>query len=176
MGFKRFVEIGRVVIINYGPYLGKLAVIVDLITTNKVVVQGLKGGIRRMELSLNRCTLTDHVIKIKRGEKREAVFKAIEDYKLEDKFKESSLAKKTALRQRRANLTDFDRFKVMRLRQRRSALRHKLAKSVKVPAKKGEAKKGEKKEKGEQKKEKGGEPKKEKKDKKEKGKKEKEKK
>ena len=154
MGFKRFVEIGRVVIINYGPYLGKLAVIIDLITTNKVVVQGLKGGIRRMELSLNRCTLTDHVIKIKRGEKREAVFKAIEDYKLEDKFKESSLAKKTALRQRRANLTDFDRFKVMRLRQKRSALRHKLAKSVKVPAKKGEAKKGEKKEKGDHKKEK----------------------
>ena len=45
-------------------------------------------------------------------------------YKLEEKFKKSTFAKKCEQRQKRANLTDFDRFKVMRLRQKRAVLRH----------------------------------------------------
>ena len=131
MVFKRFVEVGRVIIINYGPLAGKLAVIVDILTTTKVIIQGLKGGVRRQELSLRRVTLTDEKINIKRGAKREEVFKAIEDYKLEDKFKESHYAKKLAIREKRANLTDFDRFKVMRLRQKRAVLRHVATKGLK---------------------------------------------
>ena len=75
MVFKRFVEVGRVIIINYGPLTGKLAVIVDILTTTKVIVQGLKGGVRRQELSLRRVTLTDDKINIKRGAKREEVLK-----------------------------------------------------------------------------------------------------
>ena len=133
MVFKRFVEIGRVIIINYGPLTGKLAVIVDILTTTKVVVQGIKGGIRRQELSLRRVTLTDEKIDIKRGAKKAEVLKALENYKLDEKIKNSKYAKKLELRQKRANLTDFDRFKVMRLRQKRSALRHKLIKGVKAP-------------------------------------------
>ena len=134
MVFKRFVEVGRVIIVNYGPLTGKLAVIVDILTTTKVIIQGLKGGVRRQELSLRRVTLTDYKIDIKRGAKREEVYKAIEDYKLDEKLKKSSFAKKVALREKRANLTDFDRFKVMRLRQKRAVLRHLSAKGVKKPA------------------------------------------
>ena len=124
MVFKKFVEVGRVIIVNYGPLTGKLAVIVDILTTTKVIVQGLKGGVKRQELSLRRVTLTDYKIDIKRSAKREEVFKAIEDYKLEEKFKKSIYAKKTELREKRSNLTDFDRFKVMKLRQKRAVLRH----------------------------------------------------
>ena len=131
MVFRRFVEVGRVIIINYGPLTGKLAVIVDILTTTKVLVQGLKGGVRRQELSLRRVTLTDDKIDIKRGAKREEVLKAIESYKLEEKFKKSNFAKKVELRQKRANLTDFDRFKVMRLRQKRAVLRHIATKGIK---------------------------------------------
>ena len=145
MVFKRFVEVGRVIIINYGPLTGKLAVIVDILTTTKVIVQGLKGGIKRQELSLRRVTLTDYKIDIKRGAKSAEVLKAIEDYKLEEKFKKSTFAKKSEIRHKRANLTDFDRFKVMRLRQKRAVLRHMACKN-----KKGE--KGGKKEKKEKKK------------------------
>ena len=137
MVFKRFVEVGRVIIINYGPLTGKLAVIVDILTTTKVIVQGLKGGVRRQELSLRRVTLTDEKINIKRGAKREEVFKAIDEYKLEDKFKKSNYAKKLAIREKRANLTDFDRFKVMRLRQKRAVLRHVATKGLKKAGKKG---------------------------------------
>ena len=124
MVFRRFVEVGRVIVINYGPLTGKLAVIVDILTTTKVLVQGLKGGVKRQELSLRRVTLTDDKINIKRGAKRDEVLKAIEAYKLEDKFKKSAYTKKVELRKTRANLTDFDRFKVMRLRQKRAVLRH----------------------------------------------------
>ena len=131
MVFKRFVEVGRVIIINYGPLTGKLAVIVDILTTTKVIVQGLKGGVRRQELSLKRVTLTDDKINIKRGAKREEVLKAIEEYKLEDKYKKSNYAKKVEKREKRANLTDFDRFKVMRLRQKRAVLRHMATKGKK---------------------------------------------
>ena len=94
MVFKRFVEVGRVIIINYGPLTGKLAVIVDILTTTKVIVQGLKGGVKRQELSLRRVTLTDYKIDIKRGAKRAEVLKAIEDFKLEEIFKKSNFAKK----------------------------------------------------------------------------------
>ena len=141
MVFRRFVEVGRVIVINYGPLTGKLAIIVDILTTTKVIIQGLKGGVRRQELSLRRVTLTDYKINIKRGAKREEVFKAIEEYKLEEKFKNSTFAKKCELRQKRANLTDFDRFKVMRLRQRRAVIRNMATKGIKKQ-------KGEKGEKG----------------------------
>ena len=143
MVFRRFVEVGRVIVINYCPLTGKLAVIVDILTTTKVLVQGLKGGVRRQELSLRRVTLTDDKIDIKRGAKRDEVLKAIDAYKLEEKFKKSTFAKKVELRQKRANLTDFDRFKVMRLRQKRAALRHKATKGV-AKKEKSEKKKGKK--------------------------------
>jgi len=131
MVFRRFVEVGRVIIVNYGPLVGKLAVIVDILTTTKVLIQGLKGGVKRQELSLRRVTLTDYKLDIKRGAKQAEVYKAIDDFKLEDKFKTSTHYKKNEIRQKRANLTDFDRFKVMRLRQKRSVLKHKAVKGIK---------------------------------------------
>ena len=130
MVFRKFVEVGRVVIVNYGPLIGKLAVIVDILTTTKALIQGLKGGIRRQEISLRRVTLTDYKLDIKRGAKQDEVFKALDAYKLDEKFKQSPYAKKCEQRQKRANLTDFDRFKVMRLRQKRSVLRHKATKNT----------------------------------------------
>ena len=141
MVFRRFVEVGRVIIVNYGPLCGKLAVIVDILTTTKVLIQGLKGGVKRQELSLRRVTLTDYKLDIKRGAKEAEVFKAIDDFKLEDKFKTSTYYKKNEIRQKRANLTDFDRFKVMRLRQKRAVLRHITINGGKKDGKKKAAKK-----------------------------------
>ena len=115
MEFKRLVEVGRVIIINYGQLVGKLAVIVDILSPAKVVVQELrvKGDIKRQELSLTNVTLTEDKIDIEKGAKKEEVLKAIEEYKIENKYKKSNFGKKVELRQKRANLTDFDRFKVM---------------------------------------------------------------
>ena len=54
MVFRRFVEVSRVIIVNYGSLFGKFAVIVDILTTKKVLIQGLKGSVKRQELSLRR--------------------------------------------------------------------------------------------------------------------------
>ena len=131
MGFKKFVEIGRVAVVNYGPLAGKLAVIVDILNTTRVLIHGPKEGVRRQEISLKRLTLTDFKLDIKRGIHKDNLVKAIEEYKLDDKFKESNYAKKVEKRKLRANLTDFDRFKVMRLRQQRRVLRSKAVKGKK---------------------------------------------
>ena len=118
-------------VINYGPYAGKIAVIVDILNTTRVLVHGPKEGVRRQEISLRRITLTDFKLDIKRGIHKEALEKAITEYKLDEKFKQSVYAKKIERRVKRANLTDFDRFKVMRLRQKRAAIKGKILKAKK---------------------------------------------
>jgi large subunit ribosomal protein L14e len=131
MVFRKFVEIGRVVMINYGPLAGKLAVIVDILNTSKVLVHGPKEGVRRQEISLRRITLTEFKLDIKRGILKDDLVKAIESAKIDEKFKETAYGKKLARRLTRAKLTDFDRFKVMRLKQKKAGLRGKILKPKK---------------------------------------------
>ena len=73
MAFTRFVEVGRVVLINFGAYNGKLAVIVEIINTNRVLLEGPTTGVRRHEISLRRVSLTDVKIEIPRGVKSAAL-------------------------------------------------------------------------------------------------------
>ena len=131
MVFRKFVEIGRVVVINYGPLVGKLAVIVDILNTSKVLVHGPKEGVRRQEISLRRITLTEFKLDIKRGIHKDDLVKAIEAAKIDDKFKETAYGKKIARRLTRGKLTDFDRFKVMRLKQKKAGIRGKILKAKK---------------------------------------------
>ena len=105
--------------------------IVDILNTTRVLIHGPKEGVRRQEISLKRLSLTDFKLDIQRGIHKDALVKAIEDYKLDDKFKETSYAKKVERRMKRAKLTYFDRFKIMRLRQKRAVLRHKAIKGKK---------------------------------------------
>ena len=64
-------------------------------------------------------------------------------FKLGEKWAATSIAKKNALRAKRASLTDFDRFKVMINRKNRSFKLRQLAKKItggsKAPAKKAAA-------------------------------------
>jgi large subunit ribosomal protein L14e len=61
MSFKRFVEIGRVALIQYGPDEGKLATIVDVIDHNRVLVDGPEPitGVHRHAIGIKRIMLTD---------------------------------------------------------------------------------------------------------------------
>ena len=65
--FKRFVEIGRVVLISYGPDAGKLATIIDVIDANRVLLDGPEKltGVHRHEISIKRITLTDYKVAAK---------------------------------------------------------------------------------------------------------------
>ena len=118
MVFQKFVEVGRAVLINYGPFAGKIAVIVEIINTSSVLIEGPLTGVRRMEMSLRRLSMTDFVLDIARSLKSSSLKKAIEDFGLAKKYAATSYGKKLQRAATRSKLTDFDRFKVMVLRKK----------------------------------------------------------
>lgn len=119
MAFTKFVEVGRIVLINFGSLSGKLAVIVEIISTNRVLIDGPTTGVKRQEISLRRVSLTDVTISIERGAKTSAVKKAAEESKISEKFQNTPMGRRFAKTNRRESLTDFERFKVMILKRRK---------------------------------------------------------
>ena len=115
MGFSRFVEAGRVALINFGPDEGKLCTIVDFVDQNKCLVDGPFSvtGVSRKVVSFSRLALTDFVVKIERGARGKAVVDAWKEEDILAKWEATPWAKKLAKRKKRASLSDFDRFKVM---------------------------------------------------------------
>merc|ERR1719198_1203235 len=67
MGFTRFVETGRVVVINYGPDAGKLGMIVDVIDQNRCFVYSPYTTLKRTEIGYKRLSLTDLKVGIQRA-------------------------------------------------------------------------------------------------------------
>jgi len=116
--FKKFVEVGRAVLINYGTLSGKLAVIVEIITTSRVLVDGPTTAVKRQEISLRRVSLTDFKMDVARGVNRAELKSAVEKFDLIKKWENTPFAKKIHRCQVRARLTDFDRFKVMVLKKK----------------------------------------------------------
>ena len=59
MVFNRFVEVGRVVYINYGPETGKLATIIDIVDSNKCLIEGPADitGVQRQVISFSRISI-----------------------------------------------------------------------------------------------------------------------
>merc|ERR1712230_289196 len=114
----RLVEVGRVVLIAEGPAEGKLAAIVEIIDHKRALIDGpstdTKTAVPRQSIALSKVILTPLVLE-KAG--------------IEAKWQESAWAKKRSQKERRKALTDFERFKVMRLRkQQRFEVRKSLAK------------------------------------------------
>ena len=64
MGFDKFVEIGRVAYVAFGPDQGKLIAIVDVIDQNRVLVDGPCSGVARKAMNLKMLHLTKFVISI----------------------------------------------------------------------------------------------------------------
>lgn len=118
MVFRKFVEVGRAVFINYGPLAGRVAVIVDIINTSRVLIDGPTSGVRRQEISLRRVSLTDFVLEITRSTNSATLKKAVEDFGLNKKWEATPFGKKLQRASVRSKLTDFDRFKVMVLRKK----------------------------------------------------------
>ncbi|XP_029023771.1 60S ribosomal protein L14 [Betta splendens] len=135
MVFKRFVEIGRVAYISFGPYAGKLVAIVDVIDQNRALVDGPCSGVKRQALPFKCMQLTDYVIKIGHGAREKTVRQAWEKAEVNQKWSQSSWAKKIEAREKRAKMTDFDRFKVMKAkRMRNKIIKHEVKKLQKKEA------------------------------------------
>ncbi|KAH1297688.1 hypothetical protein KXW65_007458 [Aspergillus fumigatus] len=118
----KLVEVGRVVLIRSGPYTGKLAAIVEIIDHKRVLVDGPSTEenkiVPRHALPLAHATLTPFVIpKLPRAAGTGPVKKLWEKNEIDGKWAKSTIAQKTERAERRKNLTDFERFKVLRLKK-----------------------------------------------------------
>ncbi|OEH76758.1 60S ribosomal protein L14 [Cyclospora cayetanensis] len=128
--FRRFIEPGRLCVVQYGPDEGKLCFVVDIINATRLLIDGAGvTGVTRQSIPIRRVALTNMRLKIPRGVRTSTLRKALEKDDVIAKFNESSWGKKRLAKQRRASLTDFERFKVMVARKQRSqAIRSKLQK------------------------------------------------
>lgn len=130
MVFKKFVQIGRVARVNFGKDEGKLCVIVNVLDLGKVLVEGPVEvtGVIRQKMSVRRLDLTDYVVKVPVHARASTVKKALEKDDIINKFNSSPEGKTIAIKKARAEMTDFDRFKLMVAKKTRSrAVRAKLA-------------------------------------------------
>jgi large subunit ribosomal protein L14e len=134
MVFKRFVEIGRIAVVNYGPDAGKLCVIIDVLDQNRAFIDGPSSitGVARQAIPFKRLALTDLKISIPKSPRLKTLVKAYTEAGIQEKWEATSWAKKIALRKKRASLNDFDRFKVMLAKKEKSrVVRQELRKLTK---------------------------------------------
>ena len=124
MVFKRYVEVGRVVLINYGPDAGKLATIIDIVDQNKCLIDGPQDitGVSRQVISYKRIALTDLTVKIQMNARQKTLKKAWSEADTLAKWESSSWAKKLSAKKKRAALNDFGRFKVMVARKQKNEI------------------------------------------------------
>ncbi|XP_020849013.1 large ribosomal subunit protein eL14 [Phascolarctos cinereus] len=143
MVFKRYVEIGRVAYISFGPHAGKLVAIVDVIDQNRALVDGPCSGVRRQAMPFKCMQLTDFVLKFPHSARQKYVRAAWEKEKINTKWKATRWAKKIEARERKAKMTDFDRYKVMKAKKMRNRIiKHEVKKLQKASTQKGSPKKG----------------------------------
>mmetsp|Transcript_36935 Transcript_36935/g.62828 ORF Transcript_36935/g.62828 Transcript_36935/m.62828 type:complete len:135 (+) Transcript_36935:69-473(+) len=124
MGFSRYVEVGRVVFINHGPDAGKLATVIDIVDQNKCLIDGPEEitGVSRQVIPYRRIALTDLTVKIQRNARAKQLKAAWKDGDTMTQWEGSSWAKKLAAKEKRASLSDFDRFKVMVAKKQKSRI------------------------------------------------------
>ncbi|KAJ1934597.1 hypothetical protein GGF37_006304, partial [Kickxella alabastrina] len=121
--FKRLVEVGRVVLINTGVNAGKIATIVDIVDHNRAIIDGPTTNVPRQIIAFKNVVLTDIVVKrLPRTIGSKALAKFLEKEQVVEAWQKSAWAQKIESRKRRANMSDFDRFKLMRLKKQQRAI------------------------------------------------------
>ncbi|KAK6490948.1 60S ribosomal protein L14-like [Huso huso] len=136
MVFKRYVEIGRVAYVSFGPHGGKLVAIIDVIDQNRALIDGPCSGVKRQAMPFKCMQLTDFVIKVPHSAGQKAVRKAWEKAEVNEKWSSSNWAKKIAAKEKRAKMTDFDRYKVMKAKKMRNKIiKHEVKKLQKEATK-----------------------------------------
>ncbi|KAH8741979.1 hypothetical protein FG386_002354 [Cryptosporidium ryanae] len=124
--FTRFVEPGRLCRIQYGPDAGKMCFIVDIINTNRVLIDGPTTEVSRQSIPLKRLCLTDFKAKIPRGARTGTVKKILEKDTSIQSFNSTSYGKKCAAKIFKANMTDFQRHALLVARKKRQFLVNEL--------------------------------------------------
>lgn len=136
MTFTKFVQIGRIAYIAFGPDQGKLVTIVDLIDQNRALVDGPTTGVRRQAINIKSLYLTKFLIKIPHSAREGTLRKAWTKAEIDKKWQATNWSKRLAAEKIRTNLTDFDRFKLMKTKQARNRLVSLAYGKLKLAAKK----------------------------------------
>jgi len=132
--FKRFVEVGRLVLLKSGPYAGKIAVIVEVIDHNRAIIEGPTTSVPRQPFPYRHLTLTPFALtKLPRAASSGVIKKQLEKEGTIQKWDRSAWAQKRAHVEKRRSLNDFERFGVMLAKKaRRDRVRKSLAKAKKA--------------------------------------------
>jgi large subunit ribosomal protein L14e len=132
--FKRFVEVGRVVLLKSGPFAGKIAVIAEIIDHNRAIIDGPTTGVPRQSYPYKHITLTPLALKaLPRAAGSGIVKKHLEKEGTVAKWEGSTWARKRASVEQRRSLNDFSRFNVMLAKKaRRDVVRKAVAKARKA--------------------------------------------
>ncbi|XP_014220371.1 60S ribosomal protein L14 [Trichogramma pretiosum] len=141
MPFERFVQSGRVAYVSHGPHKNKLVAIVDVIDQNRVLVDGPASKIPRGQMSLSNLHLTKFRLKFPFTGSTRVVRKAWAAEKIDEQWKATVWAQKVAAKEKRAALSDYDRFKLRRAKRVRNAIRTEAFYRLKKAAKKAKANK-----------------------------------
>ncbi|VTZ66475.1 60S ribosomal protein L14, putative [Plasmodium chabaudi chabaudi] len=111
--FNRYVEPGRLCLIEYGPYAGKLCFIVDIITITRVIVDGAGiTGVPKTIMPIKRLKLLKQRVKINANAKTGMLKKEVEKSKVLEEFNKSNLGKKIMIKKKRDKATDYERFQI----------------------------------------------------------------
>jgi len=115
-GFSRFVEVGRVALINYGSDTGKVATIIDIVDQGRVLIDGpmSETGICRQVIRTDRLSLTDICVEgLSHGCKIQKLEKAWKEQEIMNEWLSTAWAYKLDKKRAREEINDFDRFKLM---------------------------------------------------------------
>merc|ERR1712133_331953 len=127
MVYQKFVEVGRVAVL---ADTGKIATVVDVINQNRALVEG--PGIPRQSMNIKNLYLTKLKVKFNHSAKSSIVKKAWEEGEVTKKFEASGWGQRIKKSAIRANLTDFEKFKVNKLKvQRRRLISQQVNKAAK---------------------------------------------
>eukprot|EP01012_Entosiphon_sulcatum_P022625 TRINITY_DN275_c0_g1_i1.p3 TRINITY_DN275_c0_g1~~TRINITY_DN275_c0_g1_i1.p3 ORF type:complete len:153 (-),score=32.44 TRINITY_DN275_c0_g1_i1:84-542(-) len=104
---RRYVELGRIVKLNYGRHAGKVAAVVSLGDHNRCIVHGPGAAqdVPRHEVRLRNVTLTGIVVPKDQVASPEAFQHAVEQWQ------RSPTVRHAAAKQAKSAATDFERFK-----------------------------------------------------------------
>ena len=116
---KRTIELGRLILIIKGKDAGKVAVILNVIDQNRFVVEG--KGVNRQLVNQKDIEVTPFVCEeVGLNDSSKVVGAKVEKSKILEQWAASAWAKKVAVRELRANVDDFTRFKLNKLRKTRA--------------------------------------------------------
>ncbi|GLB43994.1 putative 60S ribosomal protein L14 [Lyophyllum shimeji] len=122
--FKRFVEVGRVVLLKEGAYSGKIAIIAEILDQNRAMIDGPTSGVPRQPYSYKNMVLTPLKVTGLPRVRPAVVRKVAEKEAVVEKWNKTGWAQKRAAIEKRRSLNDFARFNVMLAKkQRRDAVR-----------------------------------------------------